>query len=362
MRSTRPRSAISPTISQREAWDGGEAGSDNSVGTNGNYGFGAGRILGILGGIEWADYALLIFVVAMIGVFAIDIPSKFLSAGNLEDILSQNAIPGLLALAVVLPLAGGEFDLSVAANLGFCSVVSAYMASHGVPAGLVVASAIVVGILIGALCALMVVGVRINAFIATLGIATALSGGNLAVTNGETIYEHVSRTLSGLAISGVGGIQIVVFYFVVLAIVVWYLLERTSFGRYLRATGLGRDATRLSGVRTGGYLVAAFVGAGTLAGLCGVLQTAQFGSANEAVGPSFLLPAYAAAFLGATTIKRGRFNAWGTVIGVVLLGVGINGLTLLGAPTWVTQLFDGAALLLSVGFAVAVGRRQREKV
>jgi ribose transport system permease protein len=141
----------------------------------------------------------------------------------------------------------------------------------------------------------------------------------------------------------------------------YYVLEKTPFGRYLRATGMGRDAARLSGVRVDRYLAASFIAAGILAAVAGALVASRGGTASPALGPEFLLPAYAAAFLGATTIKPGYFNVWGTVIGVVLLAVGSNGLTLMGAQTWVTNIFNGVALMIAVSASVLVGRRRRKK-
>lgn len=306
-----------------------------------------------------ADYAVLGVLVVLVAIFAIGMSSKFSTSSNIDSLLSQNAIPGILALAVLFPLAAGEFDLSVAATLGFCSVLSAYLAGHGYSVPVICVMTLATGVVIGLANSVLVVGIGLNSFIATLGTSTLLAAGNLLVTNGSTLYQGINGSFSGIATTSIfGGVQIVILYFVVIALVIWYLLERTPYGRYLRATGLGRAAAGLSGIRTGRYLFGSFVIAGALAGLCGLLETAQFGSAQESVGPSFLLPAYAAAFLGATTVKRGMFNVWGTVIAVALLAVGINGLTLAGAATWVTDAFDGAALLVAVSIAVFVARRQ----
>ena len=137
-------------------------------------------------------------------------------------------------------------------------------------------------------------------------------------------------------------IQVVIAYALVLVLAVWYLLERTPFGRYLRATGMGRPAARLSGVRTERYLTSSFVLAALLASFAGFLLASRSGSAPPTLGPEFLLPAYAAAFLGAATIRPGFFNVWGTVVGAFLLAVGSNGLTLMGAQTWVANVFNGS--------------------
>ena len=305
-----------------------------------------------------ADYAALIFVIAMAVAFTVGMPGKFATSNNLESLVSDNAISGILALATLFPLASGEFDLSVAANLGICSVFSAHLASTGTGVVPVIVLTLLLGTAVGLVNAFFVVVVRVNSFIATLGLATALAGGNLAITNGQTIYSGISSSFTNLATASVGGFQVVCVYLLVIAVVAWYVLERTPFGRYLRASGFGRSAARLSGISTSRYVAGSLVIAGLLAGLCGFLETAQYGSATPSVGPSFLLPAYAAAFLGTTTIRRGMFNVWGTIVGVALLSVGINGLALAGSASWLSQVFDGVALLAAVSFAALASRRQ----
>jgi len=309
-----------------------------------------------------AEYGIVIFLVIMCIGFALWQPETFPTSRNIKSLLGNQAIPGILALAVILPLAAGEFDLSIAANLGFCSIVSAELVSHGMAPPLVIILTLLVGTVVGASNAMIVVGIGVNAFIATLGMSTLLAGGNLLLSNGSTVFEGIGESFTSIATTRIFGVEIVVLYFIVLAVLGWYMLERTPFGRYLRATGMAREAARLSGISTTRRLSLAFIIAGTLSGLCGVLQTAHLGSAAATVGPEFLLPAYAAAFLGATTIRRGMFNVWGTVVGVLVLAVGINGLTLAGAPIWVPDVFNGAALIVAVAAAVLVARhRERAK-
>jgi ribose transport system permease protein len=305
-----------------------------------------------------AEYGIVLFLAAMCVGFALWQPDTFPTGRNIQALLGDQAVPGILALAVILPLAAGEFDLSIAANLGFSSIVAAKLAAGGMPPELVIVLTLLVGTAIGLANALIVVGIGVNAFIATLGMSTILVGGNLLLTDGSTIFEGIGTDFTAIATTKVFGLQIVVYYFLFIAIAAWYVMERTPFGRYLRATGLAREAARLSGISTTKRLALAFVFAGTLSGLCGVLQTARLGSASSTVGPEFLLPAYAAAFLGATTIRRGMFNVWGTVVGVLVLAVGINGLTLAGAPIWVPSVFNGAALIVAVSAAVIVARRR----
>lgn len=308
------------------------------------------------------EYGVVLFLLVLIAGFSIALPNLFLTGSNAKAILSGNAVPGILALAVLLPLSAGEFDLSVGATLGFSSVLVAWATIHGVPFGLACLISIVAGAVIGAINAFLVVKIRVSAFIATLGIGTVLAGGNLLITGGSVLFQGISPSLKTMSQTKIlFGLPAMVFYFFAAALILWYALEQTPLGRYLQATGLGRGAARLSGVRTGRYLALSFIAAGVIAAFAGIVQTGRTGSAGPTIGPEFLLPAYAAAFLGATTIRRGRFNVWGTVTGVFVLAVGVAGLGLLGAPFWVGNVFNGCALIIAVSFAVIVGNRGKEE-
>ncbi len=304
------------------------------------------------------NYGVVAFLILLIVLFSIVLPSTFPTFINGRSLITDEAIPLILALAAVIPLAAGEFDLSLGATLGFSAITTISLSNAGLPTPLVIVLALILGAVIGAVNALLVVGIGVNAFIATLASATVLAGLNLLVTNNSLLVLD-SAGLAEITTTRVAGFQIVLIYAIVLAFALYYVMEHTPFGRYLRATGMGRDAARLSGVRTGRYLATSFVLAGVLAALAGVLFASRGGTAPPSLGPEFLLPAYAAAFLGATTIRPGYFNVWGTVIGVLLLAVGSNGLTLMGAQTWVTNVFNGFALMVAVSASVLVGRRRR---
>lgn len=306
-----------------------------------------------------ANFGVVIALLVMIAFFCVILGDKFASWDNAKNIITEQAIPGVLALAVMIPLTVGEFDLSIAANLGFNAVVTAYFAAKGVSPAVLLPMVIVIGMLIGAVNAFLV-RIGLNAFIATLGISTILAGGNLLITQGS-LLKAGSDTLRNISQTDLLGINLSVFYFIALALILYYLYEWTPIGRYLRATGFGREAARLTGVRTGFWLPAAFIVAGGIAGFAGFLHTSTFGSVPPTTGPEYLLPAYAAAFLGATTILRGFFNVWGTVVGLYLLAVGTTGLALAGAPFWVQPVFNGTALVAAVTFAVLADRQRRAR-
>ena len=137
------------------------------------------------------------------------------------------------------------------------------------------------------------------------------------------------------------------------------LYEHTPLGRHLFFVGEGpRGRAACRACRVDRLRFGAFVASGAISAVAGIVTAGQLGAADPSVGPSFLLPAYAAAFLGATTIKPGRFNAWGTVVALYLLVTGVTGLELLGTSSWVQEMFNGVALLIAVTFARFVARDQ----
>jgi ribose transport system permease protein len=307
------------------------------------------------------DGGVVIFLLLLIVAFSIALPDKFPTTANFQTVLGSQAVPTLLALAVVIPLVAGEFDLSVGGTLGISSVFTAYAASKGWSVPLIFVAAIAIGCAVGTVNGFLVTKIGVSAFIATLGMGTVLAGGNLLMSGGNILFEGIPESLTRIAGREVLGLPILVFYALLVAVVLWYVLEWTPMGRYLRATGSGREAARLTGVRTDKWLFLSFVIAGAIAALAGFMQTSRVGSAPPDIGPNFLLPAYAAAFLGATTIHAGRFNVWGTVVGVLVLAVGITGLNLAGAAFWVPPVFNGTALIVAVSVAVIVARRNTAK-
>jgi ribose transport system permease protein len=141
-----------------------------------------------------------------------------------------------------------------------------------------------------------------------------------------------------------------------LAIALFYLLEHTAIGRALYATGGSERVAFLAGLRTRRLKIAAFVASGLLVGCAAIFSLGQDGSATPGYGADQLLPAYAAAFLGVTTYRGGRYNVVGTMVGLLLLGIGFNGLSLYGVPFWVEPVFNGGVLLIAVLVARAESR------
>jgi ribose transport system permease protein len=299
-----------------------------------------------------ARYTLLLVLIVVVVAFSLARPETFPTYTNLVAILSSQTVLLMLALGALFPLVAGEFDLSVGYALGFTAMLLAVLAGkHGVPVVPAMIIAVLVGGVIGAINGFLVIRLRVNAFIATLASGTVLQGLTLWLSDGQVV-ANLPASISDIGRLRLADMPVLVFIVAAVAVIVGFVLEKTPGGRYMYATGLGREAARLAGVKTSVLLAVAFVVSGLMAGVAGVMQTTVLGAANPDVGAQYLLPVFAAGFLGATAIRPGRFNVGGTVLALLLLAAGIAGLSQLGAPLWVSPVFNGLALIIAVAFAV----------
>lgn len=303
-------------------------------------------------------YAVVLTFVALIVIFSLTRTSTFFTVGNLQTILTTQAALLALTLLLTMTLASGELDLSIAGQLAFTAVLVAEMTAVD---HISVAATLVVSLLaslgIGILNGLLVVRVRVNSFIVTLAMGTLLDGLASAIS-GSTTLGGVPSSLTAPFSDTFLGVGLPLWYMAGIAILLWYVLAQTPSGRRVYFTGEGREAARLAGIQVGRIRVVAFLLSALGAWLAGLIVLGQTGSAQASIGDPYLLPAYAAVFLGAATITPGRFNIVGTVIATFLLAVGTTGLQLFGLATWVTEVFDGGVLIVAVAFAAFVGVRE----
>ncbi len=294
--------------------------------------------------------AIYIFVV-IFAVFAIRIPSTFLASTTWRTLLDNQVITGITAIALIIPLAAGVFNLAIGLQVGAGSMFVAWLlVSHGVSIPAALAVTALSGILIGLISGWLIVKVRIDSFIATLGVSSLLAAFITGISGGEQILG-VPDSYANFGVGNFGGITYSFVILMALALIVWYLLERTPSGRRVYATGGNIEAARLAGVNTTKVIFGSLVACGLLAAIAGMLVTARLGNADPTIGPSYLVPAFTAAFLGSTQFRGGRFNVWGTVLSVYVLAAGVKGLQLSGAPVWIPDVFNGASLLVAVGMA-----------
>jgi ribose transport system permease protein len=294
-------------------------------------------------------------VVALFGALE---PSTFLTATNFQTIFGSQAVLVVLTLALLIPLTAGDYDLSIASVLSLAAMLVAVLnVDEGWPIGWAVLAAVGAGMLVGAVNGAIVVLLRLDPFIITLGSATFVSGLVLWISDSRTIGGISDDLVDAVIVLEFLGIPLAFYYGVVLCIAVWYLFEYTALGRRLLFVGKGRSVARLTGVRVGRIRWGALVASGTISAFAGVVYAGTTGGADPSSGAGFLLPAFAAAFLGATSIVPGRFNPWGSLIAVYFLVTGITGLQLLGVESFVQQLFYGGALVLAVVLARVVRGR-----
>jgi ribose transport system permease protein len=317
-------------------------------------------------GREVAEQVSLIVVWGIvILVFGILRPSTFLTLGNFSSIFGTNAVLTVLALGLIVVLRAGDYDLSVAATMTVAAVALGVLtAKHGVPLGLAILITALIGAAVGAVNAFMVLVVGVDSFITTLGMGTLLGGVALWISNNETITGIPQSLVNWVVVRRLFSIPVEFFYAIALMAIIWYLFRYTGMGRRLLFVGQSREVSRLSGIRVGRIRLAAFVVAGAISAMAGVLLAGTSGSADPTSGVSYLLPAYAAAYLGATAIEVGEFNPIGTVVAVYFLVTGVSGLAIVGVPSYVQEIFYGGALILAVAGShlAAVAKAKRKLV
>ena len=217
---------------------------------------------------------------------------------------------------------------------------------------------LLLGAFAGFLNGLLVEVAKIDSFIATLGTGTVLYALALWHTGGRQMVGELPEGFFSLSTTFVFGLPITGYYLIAITLVMWVVLEYTPMGRYLYAIGANQRAAQLNGIPTRKYVIGAFVASGAMTALAGVILASKLRIGQASVGLEFLLPALVGAFLGSTTIKPGRVNVWGTIVGVTVLAVGISGIQQFGGSFWVEPLFNGVTLLIAIGIA---GYAQRRK-
>jgi ribose transport system permease protein len=303
-------------------------------------------------------FAIVGVWVLLIVVYALAEPGQFLTTGTFQTIFSSQQALVFLTAALLCTICVGEFvDLSVPSILGLSAVlVPVLNVQHGWNVWLASAVALAVAVLAGAVNGWLVVYLGVNTIVVTLGMATLLLGVALWVTH-LTAVSGLSSGFSKIALQSVGGLPVSFFEGAALMLVFAYLLAATPLGRNMRFVGANREVSRLAGVRVPRIRFGAFVFAGLICGVGGVLSTAATGGFDPTVSQSYLLPTFASTFLGTAIIQPGRFNPLGTFVAVYFLATGILGLQLLGVAGWVADVFYGGVLVAAVTISTLLRTR-----
>ncbi len=303
--------------------------------------------------------ALLVVLVLLIVIFSALLPSTFPTAFNFRTLLSEKSVVALLALSVLVPLSANQYDLSVGYLLGIVHILAiGLQVKNGLPWEAAVVLAIAAAVIVGVVNGLLVTRFKVGSFIATLGTGTVTYGIGLWYTGGEQVNGILPPAFLAIA-SAPFGVPFPAIMTAVVALAMWWLYSYLPLGRYLYVVGDNPRAAELVSIPVQRYLFLCFVASATLAGLAGVVFAAELRVGQSAVGPEYLLPAFAAVLFGATSVDPGRVNVWGTILAVLVLATAVSGLQQLGAEAYVEPLFNGGMLIFAVAIAahVSAGRQ-----
>jgi ribose transport system permease protein len=308
---------------------------------------------------RYALAGLLVIVVAFFSLWS-KTGAIYIQPDNIRNIIGSQVVLAVIALGSIVPLICGQFDLSVGSVAAFTSVLTATAyASWHLPLILGALVGVAAGALIGLVNGLVITIFGVNALITTLGSASVVTGVITWYTGGNSIIQGIPDSLTKFGGGTWLGLPRTLYLLVVVALLIWYLLEHTPFGRYLHSVGINPEAATLVGIRIPSLIRRSFVVSGAAAGLGGVLLLAQSGAGNPGVTSNvFTLTALAAAFLGATSIRPGRFNVVGTLLAIYFLASAITGLTFAGVQSFINDLFTGGALVFAVAVSAILGRRR----
>lgn len=314
-------------------------------------------------GLGWwsSRYAVIVVWIGLIILFSALEPTTFFTAGAFRVIFGGQLELVFLAAGLLCTIIVGEFvDMSVASNFGLSAVlVSVLTVTYHWNVWIAAVAAIAVAALVGVVNGLLVVRVGVNTIVVTLGMSTVLIGLAMWVTNLQPI-SGLPGDFSQIALYDFGirgGLPIGFLIGLVLMLGFAYILQFTPLGRNMRFVGENREVSRLAGVRVNRIRLGAFVAAGIIAGLGGVFAAAKTGGFDSSVSQTYLLPMFAAVFLGTAIVQPGKFNPIGSLIAVYFLATGVLGLQLLGATSWVANVFYGAVLITAVTLSTILNRR-----
>jgi ribose transport system permease protein len=308
-------------------------------------------------------YGLVVLTVALALLFSVLLPDTFPTLFNLRAILSDKSIIALLALAAMIPMVTGKIDLNVGYGIVLWHILAISLQTRfGVPWPLAALTVLACAALFGMLNGLLVELAQIDSFIATLGSGTVLYAVAMWHSGGRQVVGELPAGFVDLAGANLLGLPLPAFYVAAVAIALWLLTEYTPLGRALYVIGANPKAAELNGISVRRHVMGAFIASGVLSGFAGVLLASRLQIGQASVGLEFLLPALVGAFLGSTTIRPGRVNVWGTVVGVAILAIGISGIQQFGGAFYVEPLFNGLTLLVSIGIAGWAQQRRNASI
>ena len=307
---------------------------------------------------QWGTFLGLL---AIVRFFSWRLPETFPTAQNFLNISQQISMLAVTAFTMTIVMVMNDFDLSVGSTASLAGIVAAVLFAAGQPVWVGVLAALGVGLVGGLFNGFLVAYIGILPFIATLGTLTMFSGAAFMISDGKTIFgrdipaEFAGFARSGIPLDGIGlegaKLPLMTLAAVAVLLVVWLLLEQTTFGRRLYAIGGNRVAAELAGINTRYLRLMAFGLTGLGAAVAGLMYASRVASANPTQGAGLMLDAIAAVFLGMTMGREGEPRVLATLIGVLILGILDNGLTQMNVDSYVREILIGAIVVSAVAIS-----------
>jgi ribose transport system permease protein len=313
-------------------------------------GIGKGRRNSTLLGIS--KFGTIIGMLLMFLAFTVAVPTIFPTFRNMVNIANQATLSAIISGGLTVALIIGEMDLSIANVASFSGVlVTGLMVQSRVPVGLAILIVVAISAAIGMVNGLIITKLKVNSVVATLGTGSIVIGLNYAYAQGVPIASGLPEAFKELAFGKILGVPNNIAIMAIVLFALWVFINHTEWGVQLRATGGNASAARLSGIRVDRIKILGMAIASVCASITGILLASLIGSGTSAAADGYLMPAFAAVFLGSATLRDGDFHILGTLIGVFFIGIGFNGLAIFGVPTFVQYFFRGGILILAVGLS-----------
>lgn len=320
-------------------------------------------------------YGFIIITVGLLVFFLLTLPG-FRSSNSIFSMLKFASVTAILGLGITFSMVVGGMDLSIGSTAGLAVQMAAMtMVFYNMTGGVAIFAVLLSGLVVGLFNAVLIVLLKVPDMLATLGMMFLIQGAKLIPVDGQSVSAgmvmrngeeapgkftqgFLAIDRSGIPVPGIGEIPMPVIITLVLAVLSWFFLSRTKWGRMMYAIGTNPDAARIAGIRVGFYKGLAYVISSVFASIGGMILASRIGQGDVSAGSSALLEAVAVALVGTSVLGIGKPNAWGTVLGAILVATLVTGLTMNGFPYYYQDTAKGAVLIVALIFSYTISRKK----
>lgn len=320
---------------------------------------------------DWVVKYGFIVITILLFVYFLATEPAFRTVPSLMAMLKFASVTAILGLGLTFSMVVGGMDLSIGSTAGLAVQMAAMtMVFYNQVGAMAIGVVLVAGIVVGLANALLIVVLKVPDLLATLGMMFVVQGAKLIPVNGQSISAGMVMS-NGQQAPGkftrdfllidrgmVGPVPLPVVIMLVLAVCSWFFLSRTKWGRMMYAIGANPDAARIAGIRVGYYKGLAYVLCAVFASVGGMILASRIGQGDVSAGGSSLLEAVAVALVGTSVLGIGKPNAWGTVLGAVLIAILLTGLTMNGFAYFYQDTAKGLVLILALIFSYTISRKK----